>query len=442
MAKERVATDSDPDFTIHRPKKRPKSGRMEMHDQRLSLTEKVISHLPAPAQGQYKVRDEQVKGFYLLVGKKRRTYMVQGDLRRNGKRVSSVKISIGDASELGLREAKLIAKSYLIEISRGKHPKEKEQPEKAITGSVSLIQGWHRYRDMHMRRKGRAERTIFMYRDNVERLMADWRNTSLASLADDPALVADMHNRITKEHGPVIANQAMRSLRAIYNHARKRDRSLPGYNPTDAVDWNLEKRRNTAMGISDLPAWFSQLDKIENPVRREFHLFNLLSGSRPAALRNARLEHLDLRRRVLHLPNPKGGAKRAFDIPLSRQMVLCLIRAIRAGRIMYPIQSLQWIFPSDSETGYMREQKEPRKRLSKWGNDLRQTYRTVAAAAGVSEIDCRLLMNHAIQGVNAGYITRHKLLENHLRQQQQAISDVIIANSNGNDKPTARIRRD
>jgi hypothetical protein len=36
-------------------------------------------------------------------------------------------------------------------------------------------------------------------------------------------------------------------------------------------------------------------------------------------------------------------------------------------------------------------------------------------------------MNHAIPGVNAGYITRHKLLENHLRSQQQAISSAVFA---------------
>jgi hypothetical protein len=65
--------------------------------------------------------------------------------------------------------------------------------------------------------------------------------------------------------------------------------------------------------------------------------------------------------------------------------------------------------------------------LSKWGNDLRQTFRTIATAAGVSEIDAKLLMNHAIPGVNAGYITRHKLLQDHLRRQQQAISSAVFA---------------
>ena len=65
--------------------------------------------------------------------------------------------------------------------------------------------------------------------------------------------------------------------------------------------------------------------------------------------------------------------------------------------------------------------------LSKWGNDLRQSFRTIATAAGVSEFDAKLLMNHAILGVNAGYITRHKLLEDHLRSQQQAISSAVLA---------------
>jgi len=73
------------------------------------------------------------------------------------------------------------------------------------------------------------------------------------------------------------------------------------------------------------------------------------------------------------------------------------------------------------------EQKENRNALSKWGNDLRQSYRTLATTAGVSEMDARLLMNHAIPGVNAGYITRHKLLEDHLRGRQQAISSVVFA---------------
>jgi hypothetical protein len=130
---------------------------------------------------------------------------------------------------------------------------------------------------------------------------------------------------------------------------------------------------------------------------------------------------------MVHIPKPKGGAKRAFDIPLSREMIRCLVRAIRFGREMHPSTALEWVFPADSATGHLVEQKEDRSSLSKWGNDLRQSFRTIATAAGVSEFDARLLMNHAIPGVNAGYITRHKLLEDHLRGQQQAVSSAMFA---------------
>jgi hypothetical protein len=72
------------------------------------------------------------------------------------------------------------------------------------------------------------------------------------------------------------------------------------------------------------------------------------------------------------------------------------------------------------------EHKEDRDDLSKWGNDLRQTYRTVGQAAGVNDVDMHLLMNHSLPGVNACYITRNKLLGDHLRKQQQAISAKIF----------------
>ena len=151
-----------------------------------------------------------------------------------------------------------------------------------------------------------------------------------------------------------------------------------------------------------------------------------LARGRPRS-RKSRPKHINFRKRTLSVPKPKGGSKRAFDIPLSREMVRCLVRAIRFGREMYPLQATEWVFPADSESGHLAETKEDRDGLSKWGNDLRQTFRTIATAAGVSDFDAKLLMNHSIPGVNAGYITRHKLLEDHLRRQQQAISSAAFA---------------
>lgn len=408
-----------------------------MADLRFQINDKAIERLPPPENGRYIVRDTDLKGFFLVVGARKKTFTIQGDIREEGKRAATIRVAIGDTSEMSTRAARAVAKEYLAQISRGQHPKGEGRIAKATTAAaleapedpkivgITVRAAWERYK-ISMVRKNRSERTIESYRDHIERIFAEWLDTPLIELGNDPARVATKHDAITEEKGPYIANGSMRTLRAVYNHARKTNRELPADNPVGSIDWNGEKRRDTGMGLADLKGWFLELAEVDNPIRREFHLFTLLSACRPAALKEAKVSHIDLRRRVLHVPKPKGGADRAFDIPLSRQMIMCLMRAMRFGRLIHPFEAREWIFPADSTDGHLAEQKEERTTLSKWGNDLRQSFRTLATPAGVSELDARMLMNHSIPGVNAGYITRHKLLEDHLRTQQQAISSTIF----------------
>jgi len=111
-----------------------------------------------------------------------------------------------------------------------------------------------------------------------------------------------------------------------------------------------------------------------------------------------------------------------------------MIRAIRIGRILFPDQACDWLFPSDSTSGHLVEHKESRTKLVKWGNDLRQTYRTVGQIAGIANLDMHLLMNHSVPGVNAGYITRSKLMTDHLRGQQERLSSLILSCAKSKDQ--------
>jgi hypothetical protein len=282
-----------------------------MDDIRIPLTDKSIALLPTPDDGWYLARDTELKGFFVVIGRRKRTFTIQGDLRKDGKRVSSIRVSIGDTREISTRTARATAKEYLVQISRGQHPNpprdercglgDNAQNRSAALADVSLSQAWQRYLDAHLVRKSRSEKTIAGYRDHVERIFAEWLHTPLCELGADPARVAKKHDEVTKDNGPYIANGAMRTLRAIYNHARKTNKSLPSDNPADAVDWNEEKRRDTGMGIGELKGWFLELAALGNPLRREFHLFTLLSGSRPAALQGIKPNHIDFRRRTLRV---------------------------------------------------------------------------------------------------------------------------------------------
>jgi hypothetical protein len=63
-------------------------------------------------------------------------------------------------------------------------------------------------------------------------------------------------------------------------------------------------------------------------------------------------------------------------------------------------------------------------------------------ATGVSELDMHLLMNHALGGVNPGYITRDKLVAEHLRAQQEKLSNYIVGCVVGHGRrPSAQLSR-
>lgn len=397
-----------------------------MASEQILLTDKAIARLPYAQSGQYTVRDSELTGFLLKVGKRRKTFMAEGEHWKNGVREFRAQVKVGEFGEVASRDARSKAKDVLGQIARGEKPGEEDKP-KPLIEILTLKKAWENYLERHLIRKNRDAGTIANYKDHVERLMADWLDWPLAKLGETPSLVVERHEKIGELNGLYIANGAMRSLRAIYNHALKSNPSLPGVNPVRAVDWNVEVRRDTGMGDEDLVGWLEKALGLESPIRREYHLMVLLSGSRPTAMKRVRLEHINLRKRLLHVPKPKGGAKKAFDIPLSRAMVRCVIRAMRWARLLYPEQAEFWLFPADSEQGHIAVHKEKRNDLPKYGNDLRQTFRTIAQIAGVSELDARLLMNHALGDVNTGYITRDRLLSGHLRKQQERISQVVEA---------------
>jgi integrase len=388
-----------------------------MTETKIQLNDRTVADLPTPAADRYLVRDTELAGFFVQVGKRTKTFMVQADLRADGVR-QTIRLKIGEAERVTTRKARAAAMEILGKIARGEDPRDRPKKVESNIVEPTLREAWARYREAHMERRGRSAKTIGGYRDHVERLMADWLDRSLAEFGNNPRLVIERHDAISKTNGPYMANGCMRSLRAIYNHARKSCRSLPPDNPVGALDWNAERRRDTALGLKELAVWFEQAKALGHPLRREFHLLLLLSGSRPDSLKRIRPEHIDFRRRTLHISKPKGGERKAFDIPLSRSMCRCLIRALRVGRMLYPDQAEEWVFPSDSQSGHLVEHKENRKTLAKWGNDLRQTYRTVGQIAGIADLDMHLLMNHSVPGVNAGYITRSKLMSDHLRGQQ------------------------
>lgn len=159
-----------------------------------------------------------------------------------------------------------------------------------------------------------------------------------------------------------------------------------------------------------------------SPVRRDLHLFMLLTGMRRTATCEALVEHVDLEAAVLHVPRPKGGEDRAFDLPLSRPL-LDLVRHRIAENKILDYRS-PWLFPSwNSKTGHATETREPALG-GLHGHALRHAYRTLCEDAGVSCAHAKLLLNQTVSDVSFGYMQRR--LEA-LRESQERASAYILA---------------
>jgi integrase len=235
--------------------------------------------------------------------------------------------------------------------------------------------------------------------------------------------------RGTNGPAPYAANGAVRVFRAVYKHARvkKSHLNLPEFRP---IEMNPEHAKDSSLSLEQLPAWYDAVMKLPNPIRRDFQLFTLFTGNRSSATCEMRWEHVDLTGAVngvpsVFVPTPKGGASKAFYIPLSDYLVTLLKarRACKMTKAVFP--ESPWVFPAnDSASKHIEEPTEKRhdflKRFSP--HALRHSYITFAQYAGVNLIDISFLANQRPKSITVAYM---RALLGPLRERQQTITSYI-----------------
>lgn len=405
---------------------------------RILLTDKAVKGLPfAPAKPQI-IRDSRIAGFHLWVGKSTKTFRFQYETpRANGKRGSTMVEWLGEHPHATADEARAKALQIVALRARGEPVPRGFAVAPEAAPSLTFRAAWDAYKAA-ITKEGKSIRTIADYQDKFDRHLQDWHGKPLADIKRED--VVQEHAAITERarkaragqkyaSGKYAANGTMRFARAVWNYAKDELETpgLPERNPFRSGKlFHREKARNTGMGVAELPAWWAQLQALPNPIRRELHLFMLLTGLRRTDVLTARWAHFDIGRPSLRLPSPKGGEDRAFELPLSSAMLDCLERAREAGQTYYPEECKTWIFPAPG--GHVAEVKEEgRQKLSHTGHALRHSFRTLAAAAGVDRLRLKILMNHAIDDdVTDAYANVPALFAS-LRDAQEQISAFITS---------------
>jgi integrase len=412
------------------------------------LTEQTITTLsiPSGAVREY-YWDTERPGFGVVVGHKQRTFVVRG--RVAGK---LVKRTIGvagaprpDGHLWTVRLARLRAVELLGEFAGGKAPE-----VKANAAGPTLQDAL----DLHlrnMRKEGCSARSIETIETEIPRLLARWMERPIGELRGVD--LVELHDRLSDEGKPYLANRIVAQVSAVWN-TLDRVHELPGRNPARAVVRNRYTPSRERVAADGLPSWYAKVLALPSPVRRDLQLFCLFTGMRSEAARHVRWEHVDEGRAALVVPKPKGGEERAFTLPLPKSVLEMLEKRKRGNRDQFGPYGGDggWVFPSLTreapfEVQPIAEPKEYRtdpttkkKTQHLPGlHTLRRTYLSVAAEAGVSELDRHVLANHAFgrQNVNATYIEQ---AFEHLAGEQAKIEAALWARLTPPPSPKARKR--
>lgn len=381
----------------------------------LNLTEARIRELPF---GSGIHRDAQVKGLMVLCHKSAKTYAVQGDVRRNGRHVRTVRTKIDRVDRIGLREARNRAKAIMSQIQSGIDPTEGP----AETG-ITL----ERAMDAHIEEKPLRARTEEGYRYHLSHYLRHWKKKAVADISRQ--MVRDLYAEMKRKNGNTTAGSVMRTLRAVVNTAMRIDETLKG-NPVAALHIPSNKRRKVPP--LDIADWWERVMRLK-PQRRDLHVAMLLTGARRSSILQVKREDVDLQGQVMTLTHMKTSDE-ALQLPMGERLAKVLKARMRADA---PLDS-DWLWPSpNSRSGHIAE---PRDEGLPSPHEYRHHARTLYIAAGVPYAESALLLGQKLPGASGGYVHAAHLVEQ-LRPHVQALEDMIFASAGARftERPDATV---
>ncbi|CRX66947.1 unnamed protein product [Stenotrophomonas maltophilia] len=372
------------------------------------ITQSLVERAPKPEPGKSALyADTEMRGFYLIVTPTKRSFYVQSLV--NGRQVRT---KLGDHPAMDAKQARDAARQTLVGMRGGTNPNEERR--RARARGITLREAL----DLHLAAKPLSPRTKDDYHYNCEQYLSDWLDRPLAELGADRSGVRDRHRRITERHGAPSADNAFRIFRAVYNRGLREHPDLPP-NPCGNVDYHGLRRRKVDAPTDRLKAWGKAVLGL-HPVRRDLHLFMVLTGMRRTSACEARASDLDLASGRLHVPKPKGGSTRAFDLPLSGPLADLLGHRAKDNPRLH--RKTPWLFPAESKSGHVAEVAQ-HELDGLTGHALRHAFATLAVQAGVPLLELKYLLNHAASNVTMGYI---HVGPEHLRKHQETASRYIL----------------
>lgn len=381
------------------------------------ITENVLAKMRA---GQV-VRDDVVRGFYVRMGARGRASY---EVRREG--ASPFFRVIGTSDLMSPSKARQLAKDLLAQ-----HTLDRHGPKRGKF-TIDSAEPIHH---AELRRRNRSANTIGYYKDGLKRLGPEIRKKPLRELAESPELLLKEWERIRKDNGNVAADATARSLRTLYLYVKKRhDHSLPAQTPTVDLDLTVRKSEHPlkSMAPGDLQKWWRDIQATQSPLRAQAYLFCLMSGLRKNELLNMEWAHIEPDPLFCHIPRPKGGPRRAFDLILSKPMRDILDVVLALGKELAEAGGLKewkWVWPNpETRSGHLINM---HRGVRYTPHALRRTYSGIGEVCKVDAESIERFLNHNPKFPLRKHYVLTTTVGGTLVEAQERISQFILDGING-----------
>jgi len=289
---------------------------------RKQLTEVMIDKVRPPPTGRLEIFDAIVPGLAVRVTSKgAKSFVVRGRVRGSP---DPIRITIGDARGMKLSEARQAASELLKACRAGSDPREARkttilEKERQRRSTFALIaDDFIKQHVAKLRSASRTEAEIRRY------LIAPWDGRPISTITADD--VGELVRGIVDEGKPHMARLVLAHAKRLFRWAAAPGRSRVKQNPCLTLSAKKDfdiivAPRQVVLSAEHLRLIWAASETLGEPFGPFFRML-LLSGQRRSEVAQMTWSELDLDREgVWNIPAERMKAKRAHEVPLTREMI-------------------------------------------------------------------------------------------------------------------------
>lgn len=390
------------------------------------LTDKLVKSLPAPPSNNQITYDTDIKGFGMRVtaGGARAfilNYRVGGRERR---------YTIGGYPDWSVAAAREEAKRLKRLIDRGHDPMGARHDERAAPSMADLAD---RYMEEH------AVRKVLRAQQDDRAMLEKLVIPAIGRLKVHDVRHEDidrLHQEVSRTR-PIRANRMAQMLSRMFTLAVRWE--YRSDNPVKGLDRNPEPRRNRYLTGEELQRLIAVLATHKNQRCANVIRLLLFTGARRGEVMNATWDQFDLNAGIWTKPSTHTKQKKEHRVPLSAPTIQLLSElkeksgpspCVFPGRNGRPLTEIKTFWAGVCRMAELRDCRI---------HDLRHTYASILASAGLSLPVIGALLGHTQPNTTARY---SHLFDEPLREAAERVSSALMGLSGGKSADVIHLRSD